>query len=316
MIKVAVIPCFKTKEKAADVALKSLNYVDKVICVDDNCPYKTYEFISKRIKDDNLIIIKNKANLGVGGAFKVGLEKALDLGAEYIIKIDSDGQMNPELIPLFIRPLEENKALFVKGNRFRNSKVMNKMPKIRLYGNIFLSFLTKLSTGYWELFDPTNGFIAFKKELIKQIPIHKLDNRFFFETDLLFRVGLTETFIIEIPIEAIYEDEKSNLNSIREIPNFSVKHINLIFKRILYSYFLFDFNPGSFFLLISLFFGFVSVSIASCYFIYSNINKIATPTGIQTLFLALFFISLQFFINFIHYDISQKPLIRMIKKIG
>ena len=296
--------------------METLNYVDKVICVDDNCPYKTSKYISKRIKNDKLIIINNKVNLGVGGAFKVGLEKALDLGADYIVKIDSDGQMKPELIPLFIRPLEENKALFVKGNRFRSSQVMNKMPKIRLYGNIFLSFLTKISTGYWELFDPTNGFIAFKKELIKQIPVHKLDNKFFFETDLLFRVGLIETFIIEVPIEPLYDDEKSNLNSIREIPNFSLKHINLIFKRILYSYFLFDFNPGSFFLLISLFFGFFSLSIASCYFIYSNINKIATPTGIQTLFLALFFISLQFFINFIHYDISQKPLIRMIKKIG
>ena len=316
MLTIAVMPCYKTKEKAAEVALKTLNFVDKVICVDDNCPYQTSILIKKLIKNKNLIVIKNKKNLGVGGAFKVGLEVAIDLGADYIVKIDSDGQMNPELIPLFIEPLKEKKALFVKGNRFRNPQVIKNMPKVRLYGNIFLSFLTKISTGYWELFDPTNGFVAFKKELIRQIPLHKLDNRFFFETDLLFRVGLTETYIVEIPIEAVYEDEKSNLNSFGEIPNFSLKHINLIFKRILYSYFLYDFNPGSFFLLISLISGFSSISIASYYFIYSSINKITTPMGIQTLFLAIFLISLQFFINFIHYDISQKPLIRMIKNIN
>ena len=316
MLTIAVIPCYKSKEKAAEVALLTLNYVDKVICVDDNCPYKTYNFLVKKIKNDNLIIIRNNRNLGVGGAFKEGLKAALDMGADNIIKIDSDGQMKPELIPLFIKPLIEKKSLFVKGNRFRNSDVINKMPKVRLYGNIFLSFLTKISTGYWELFDPTNGFIAFKKELINQVPLHKLDNRFFFETDLLFRIGLLETFIIEIPIQAVYENEKSNLNSIREIPNFFLKHLNLIFKRILYSYFLFDFNPGSLFLVISIFFNIGSLSLASYYSIYSNINKIATPAGIQTLFLALFFIGLQFFINFIHFDISQKPLIRMIKNIS
>ena len=83
MITIAIIPCYKTKDKAAEIALKSLNYVDKVVCVDDNCPYKTFEFLSKKIKNDNLIIIKNKINLGVGGAFKVGLEKALDLGANF-----------------------------------------------------------------------------------------------------------------------------------------------------------------------------------------------------------------------------------------
>ena len=256
MTTIAVIPCYKTKEKAAEIAIKTLDFVDKVICVDDNCPYKTSNLISKRVKNENLIIIKNKKNLGVGGAFIVGLEVALDMGADYIVKIDSDGQMKPEIIPLLIKPLKENKTSFVKGNRFRNSQVINKMPKLRLYGNIFLSFLSKVSTGYWELFDPTNGFIAFKKELINQIPIHKLDKRFFFETDLLFRVGLADTFIVEIPMEAVYEEEKSNLNSIREIPNFYFKHIRLIFKRILYSYFIFDFNPGSLFFLISIIFGF------------------------------------------------------------
>ena len=313
MTTIAIIPCYKSKGKAEKVVLKTLNYVDKVICVDDNCPFKTGEQIGKKIKNENLIIIKNKINMGVGGAFKVGLVAALDIGADFIVKIDSDGQMNPELIPLFLNPLKKNLASFVKGNRFMNSNVIHKMPQVRLIGNLLLGILTKLSTGYWELFDPTNGFIAFKTELVKNFPLHKLDNRFFFETDLLFRMGLMDIFILEIPMEALYADEISNLNAIKEIPNFLLKHCILFPKRILYSYFLLDFNPGTLFLLISSLFGFLSFSIGIYNFIYSKINLIPTPTGIQTLFLALFIISLQFLINFIIYDVSQKPIFRMIK---
>lgn len=313
MTSVAIIPCYKTKGKAAKVVLDTLKYVDKVICVDDNCPFSTGEFVRKKVKNDNLIILKNKNNMGVGGAFKVGLAEAIKIGADYVIKVDSDGQMNPDLIPSFLKPLNQNLASFVKGNRFKNSNVLYKMPQLRLIGNLFLGILTKFSTGYWELFDPTNGFIAFKTELVKNFPLHKLDNRFFFETDLLFRMALMDTFILEVPMEAFYDDERSNLNAIKEIPNFLIKHLFLIFKRIIYSYFLLDFNPGTLFILVSLFFGTLSFSLASYNFIYSKINFLATPTGIQTLFLALFIISLQFLMNFIHYDVSQKPLMRMIK---
>ena len=313
MTSIAIIPCYKSKGKAEKVVLETLKYVDKVVCIDDDCPFNTGEHIRKKIKDENLLIIKNEINMGVGGAFKVGLAAALDMGADYVIKIDSDGQMNPALIPLFMTPLKKNIASFVKGNRFKTSNVLYNMPKLRLIGNLVLGILTKFSTGYWELFDPTNGFIAFKTELLNKFPLHKLDNRFFFETDLLFRMSLIDTFILEIPMEAIYGDEISNLNAIKEIPNFLLKHSLLIPKRIFYNYFLLDFNPGSLFLLISSFFGVLSFSLASYYFIYSKMNALATPTGIQTLFLTLFIISLQFFMNFIHYDISQKPVMRMIK---
>lgn len=313
MKSVAIIPCYKSKGKAEKVVLDTLKYVDKVICVDDNCPIKTGASIRKKVKEENLIIIKNKINMGVGGAFKVGLAAALEMGADIVIKIDSDGQMNPELIPLFLNPLKKNLSSFVKGNRFMSSNVLYKMPRVRLIGNLLLGILTKLSTGYWELFDPTNGFIAFKTELIDKIPLHKLDNRFFFETDLLFRMGIMDTFILEIPMEALYSDEISNLNALKEIPNFLLKHLILFPKRILYSYFLLDFNPGTLFLLISSLFGFLSFSLAGYNFINSQINTIPTPTGIQTLFLALFIISLQFLMNFIIYDVSQKPIFRMIK---
>lgn len=311
----AVIPCYKSESIAPKVVFECLKYVDKVICVDDNCPNQTGKYIEKSIKDDRVVVIFHKYNRGVGGATKTGINYALKNNAEIIIKIDSDGQMPPSLIPELIKPLLENRAEFTKGNRFRNPDVIIKMPLIRLVGNIGLSFLTKLSTGYWELFDPTNGFIAMTKKTIDRIPFSKVDNRYFFETDLLFRLSLTDTLVSEISMPSHYSIEKSSLLPFLELFNFSFKHFFIFLKRIFYQYFLLDFNPGSISILISLTLGTASLILGISRIIIGSINGMETPSGIQTLFLTFILISSQFFINFIYYDASQRILFRKLKKI-
>ena len=91
------------------------------------------------------------------------------------------------------------------------------MPIVRIIGNIGLGFITKLSTGYWELFDPTNGFIAIRSEVLNEISLEKIDNGYFFETDLLFRCSLSNILISEIPMDAVYASEKSSLESLIRI---------------------------------------------------------------------------------------------------
>jgi len=315
MLSVGVIPCYRNPEKAIDVVKECFKYLDLIICVDDCCPLNTGKEIKKYIDNENLYILYHKSNMGVGGAMKTGINFALDLGAEIIVKIDSDGQMPAELIPDLIRPLQLGRAEFTKGNRFRSASVIFKMPTIRLVGNFFLSFLTKMSTGYWELFDPTNGFIAFKSSTIKLFNLNKVDNRFFFETDILFRCSLNDILICEIPMHANYNDEESSLYPLSEIPNFLFRHILIFLKRIIYHYFLYSFNPGSFSLILSLLFGFFSFLLGGFYFSKGLLTQIETPTGIQALFLALVFISTQLFLNFIYYDVSQKPLFRKLRTI-
>lgn len=313
MLVVAVIPCYKTFTQAPLVVKESLKYVDKVICVDDFCPNGTCDEIRKKIDDKNLLIIKNKTNLGVGGAVKAGIRSALDIDANIIVKIDSDGQMSPELIPELIKPIYEGKAQITKGNRFRDTNIILKMPKVRFIGNIFLSFLTKLSTGYWELFDPTNGFIAIRGDIIKSINLEKLDNRYFFETDLLFRSSLNDFLVKEIPMEAKYEGENSELKPLVEISNFFFKHLKRFSKRILYQYFLIDFNPGSISLIISILFFILGFFIGGLNYINNFSKGIETPLGIQVLFMLLIIISVQFLMNFLYYDVTQRPLFRKLK---
>ena len=315
-MKVAgVIPCYKTADKVVKVIKESSKFCDILICVDDCCPLSTGKKIENLFVNQNVFVIFHDKNQGVGGATKTGIRYALDLGANIIVKIDSDGQMSPDLIPSLVNPIKVGKADFTKGNRFKDPNVIFKMPTIRLLGNFILSFLTKLSTGYWELFDPTNGFIAIKSSTVKLFNLNKIDNRYFFETDILFRCSINDIVIKEIPMEAIYGDETSNLYPIVEIPNFLIRHCLIFYKRILYHYFIYDFNPGTISLLISILFGLGSISLGGFYFFRGIFNQIQTPSGIQTLFLAMVFISTQFFTNFIYYDVTQRPLFRKLKSI-
>ncbi len=310
-----IIPCYKSPEKAPAIAKECLKYSDLVICVDDCCPLQSGKKIEEFVKSEKLIVIRHKFNKGVGGAMKTGIKFALDKEVDIVVKIDSDGQMPPNLIPRLIEPIIDGNAEVTKGNRFRDPGVLIKMPKIRLIGNIGLGFLTKLSTGYWELFDPTNGFIAIKKNIFFNLPINKLDNRYFFETDFLFRCSLNEIVIHEMPMKTVYADEVSNLYPLKELPIFLLKHLKIFMKRIFYHYFILDFNPGSISLIISILFGVFALFLASSNYISTTIYGGQTPVGIQTLFLVLSIIATQFFINFIYYDASQRPLFRKLRTI-
>ena len=310
---IAVMPCYKNMEIAPSVAKDVLKFVDKLVCVDDFCPESTGKEIFNTINSEKIDVIFHNQNKGLGGAMKSGFMHALKFDPEIIIKIDSDGQMNPFLIPRLIEPLLKGKAELSKGNRFTNPNFIKKMPYLRLIGNIGLGFITKLSTGYWELFDPTNGFIAIRSDVLKEISLEKIDDGFFFETDLLFRCALSNILISEISMEAVYAQEKSNLNPLKEFFRFSFKHLNIFFKRLAYQYFLLDFNPGSLSLFLGFLLGIVSLIIGTRSITHYDRLNLETPIGIQILFLATTLICNQLIISFFYYDASQKPLLRRLK---
>ena len=312
---IAVMPCYKSSKIAPLLAKDVIKYVDKLICVDDACPDLTGEKIKFSLDSEKIDFIFHDSNKGIGGAMKTGFNYALKFDPKIIIKIDSDGQMDPFLIPKLIEPIINGSSELTKGNRFTNPISIKKMPLIRIIGNIGLGFMTKLSTGYWELFDPTNGFIALRAEVLKEISIEKVDDGYFFETDLLFRCSLSNVLISEIAMEAVYANENSSLNPFKELFRFFYKHINIFFKRLAYQYFLMDFNPGSLSLCLGFLFGILSLFIGIRSFTYYNALNLETPLGIQILFLALSLICNQLIISFIYYDVSQKPLFRRFKNL-
>ena len=244
--KIAVIiPCYRVKAHILDVLSRVGSEVDRIWVVDDACPEGTGEHVRAQCSDPRVTVLVNPVNRGVGGAVMAGYRAAIDDGASILVKVDGDGQMDPALIPKFIAPLLAGQADYAKGNRFWDLGQIGQMPALRLAGNAVLSFMAKLSTGYWNVFDTTNGYTALHAKVARHIPMGKVSERYFFETDLLFRLNIVRAVVVDIPMDASYGDEKSNLRISRILFEFLGKHIRNGAKRILYNYFLRDMTVAS-----------------------------------------------------------------------
>jgi glycosyltransferase involved in cell wall biosynthesis len=182
----AVIPCYRAEREIQSVLQTIPVYIKHIIVVDDASPDSTTELVSAFAKnDDRITLIRHPSNQGVGGAMVTGYRKALELGAQVVVKIDGDGQMDMVHLPALLQPLIEGQADYTKGNRFRDFKSLQQMPFIRRVGNMGLGFLAKAATGYWHMFDPTNGFNAIRSEVLAQLPLDKVDRTYYFETSML-----------------------------------------------------------------------------------------------------------------------------------
>ena len=259
------------------------------------------------MKDKRIRVFFNKTNLGVGGAVMTGYKQALKDGIDIIVKVDGDGQMDPKLIPDFVKPIIEGKCDYTKGNRFFFLENVSKMPTLRLIGNAFLSLLTKISSGYWDLFDPTNGYTAISKKVLIHLPLEKVSKRFFFETDMLFRLNTIRAAVMDIPMNAKYDDEVSNLKVSRILFEFLFKHLRNFIKRVFYNYYLRDMSIASIHLPLG-----VSLTTFGIYYGLNNWSDYAaqgmnTPVG--TIMVSIFSIimGIQFILAFLQYDISTVP---------
>ena len=140
--------------------------------------------------------------------------------------------MDPKNISILTKCLVNEDYDYSKGNRFFNLSDLRECLGIRIFGNAVLSFFCKLSTGYWNIFDPTNGFIAINSKIIRLLPLNKISDSYFFEIDLLFRLSTIRARIFDVPMKSIYKDEKSNLKIRKIIFEFILKLLANFAKRI------------------------------------------------------------------------------------
>ncbi|RRJ85240.1 glycosyltransferase family 2 protein [Aestuariirhabdus litorea] len=306
--KVAVvIPCYKVSQHIMGVLEKIGPQIERIYVIDDNCPEHTGDTVEANCKDGRVRVIRHTTNQGVGGAVMTGYRQAITEGMEVIVKVDGDGQMDPSLIPRFVTPILEGRADYTKGNRFFNPEEVRSMPRIRLVGNAILSFMTKISSGYWNLFDPTNGFTAIHANVAYMLPFNKISRRYFFETDLLFRLNILRAVVVDVPMAAHYGDESSSLKIPNIIGEFLLKHLRNFSKRLLYNYYLrnmslasIEFPLGSILFIFGCVFGVIqwSVSIAT-----------GLPSSAGTVMLSALpvIIGLQLLLSFIGHDIGSVP---------
>jgi dolichol-phosphate mannosyltransferase len=233
MAKLAVvIPCYNVSSSIINVVKSIGPEINKIYVIDDCCPQKSGDLVNINVKDDRVKVLYNSANLGIGGATKKGISEAFkDNKIDICLKIDGDGQMDTDNIIKFVSKFKKN-YLYVKGNRFHPHKKLFKMPLLRIIGNFFLSIITKITTGQYNTFDVTNGFIAIHKEVYKNIKLENIADNFFFETTMIAEMRRIKCEILDVNIETIYKDEKSNLFISKILLDFIYGHIIIFLKRI------------------------------------------------------------------------------------
>lgn len=302
-----VIPSYRVILHVLDVIGRIGPLCQRIYVVDDCCPDGSGTYVEDNCSDPRVCVLRTPCNMGVGGAVMEGYRVAIQEGATIIVKMDGDGQMAPELLREFVAPILAGSADYTKGNRFYDLTNISRMPKVRLLGNAALSFLSKFSGGYWDIFDPTNGYTAIHAATASHLPFDKISNRYFFETDMLFRLNSIRAVVVDVPMDAEYGEEESNLKISQVLGEFLLKHLQNFCKRIFYNYFLRDLSAASIELVFGLVLTFTGTAFGITQWIKSSHNGVATTTGTVMLAALPVLLGFQLLLAFIVSDIQSVP---------
>jgi dolichol-phosphate mannosyltransferase len=303
-----IIPMFNVEKHIQKVILEIPAAVKYIIAVDDQSKDQTVEMI-KNLDDDRIILIQHEQNTGVGGAMVTGFRKAIEIGATIVVKVDGDGQMPMAFMDLLISPIVSGEADFTKGNRFAELDDLTRMPLKRRIGNLGLSFITKAASGYWNIFDPTNGFFAMDSLTLKRLPLKELHPRYFFESSLICALYRTGAVIRDVPIPAQYGDEKSSLSELKSFIEFPPLLFSRMIKRIWLRYFVMDFSIAS----LSLVFG-ILMMLFGCiwggYWWYeSMITNVPSTAGTVIIAALPLILGFELFLQFLTSDVQNIPIL-------
>jgi glycosyltransferase involved in cell wall biosynthesis len=304
----AVIPAYRVEREIVAVLSELPAYLRHIVVVDDASPDKTSALVKALARrDKRIVLIRHEQNQGVGGAMVTGFKKSLELGAQVIVKVDGDGQMDTSHLPALLTPLIEGKADYVKGNRFRGFGSLKQMPFVRRAGNLGLSFLTKAATGYWNCFDPTNGFFAIRAEALEQLPLDKIDHGYYFETSMLSYLYLLDAHVLEVPMPARYRGEISSLSVRRVLFEFPYKLARTFWRRIVLKYFIYDFSMMSVYLLTGIPLLLFGLIFGITKWIHYAELGVAAPTGTVILPTLSVILAIQILLSAIEIDVNAAP---------
>lgn len=315
LLVAVVIPCYKVKKQILGVLAGIGPEVTLIYVVDDCCPEGSGRLVQSECKDNRVRVLYHEINQGVGGATVTGYRKALVEGVDIVVKLDGDGQMDPTLIGKLIAPIIDGSADYTKGNRFFDLEGLTEMPVARLFGNAVLSFFSKISSGYWQIFDPNNGYIAIHSKVLQKLPLQKIEKRYFFESDMLFRLNTLRAVILDVPMAARYGDEVSSLTEAKVIPEFLLKHLKNFLKRLFYSYYLRDFNIASVSLIFGLLFCLWGIIFGSIKWYFSVKTGMPVTSGTVMLAALPTLIGIQLLQAFVSFDFSNVPRAVLHKRI-
>ena len=246
-----VIPCYKVERQIESVIRGIPPEIRSLIVVIDASPDGTRAAVEK-LGDPRVTLLVHEKNQGVGAAMRTGFAEALRQELDIVVKMDGDDQMDPAHLPRLLAPLLEGHADVAKCNRYASLDSLREMPAIRIFGNAGLTFLVKLASGYWNIFDPANGYVALRTSVIERLDLERLPRRYFFESGLLIALGIQRAVVHDVAAPARYGDERSSLSIPRTLIGFPPRLLLGFGRRIFWRYFVHDFSAVSLYILLGL----------------------------------------------------------------
>ena len=263
----AVVTAYNEEGLVGNVIDKIPSFVDHVYAIDDCSTDGTWEEILSRKtthtqphmeaeaegaeameadggqSEPTVIPIQHEENQGVGGAIKTGYKIALQNDIDITAVINGDGQMDPGILSRFVDPIASGTADYVKGNRLYTGGHAEEMSTWRLSGNAILTFLTKITSGYWKMNDPQNGYTAISLNALRRIDISSLYDDYGFLNDLLVHLNVHNLRIADVEMKAKYGQEESGIKYHQFVPKLSFLLLSRFLWRLKHKYIIRDFHP-------------------------------------------------------------------------
>lgn len=303
-----VIPCYNEEKMITQTIKKIPEYIDHIIAVNDASTDNTIGVLKKLKKQySKLIIVDNKVNQGVGGALIAGYDYAIkNTKATAIGIVAGDDQFDSSYLKAMLDDFIDQSADYVKASRFFHREAFKTMPKYRQFGNIFISLLTKFSTGYYSITDITNGCGWLRREIIEKVDFSIVEKRYDYETSMLTALSIANAKVIDHAVPAHYGDEKS---TIKLIPT-AWRNLKAVWKgfwrRIYYKYVLYGFHPVALFLFTGMFFLIISLLLA-IFLLYVKLFAHQSPTAGSVMLVVLpFILGIQLALTALTIDVSNE----------
>ncbi|MBV8199187.1 MAG: glycosyltransferase family 2 protein [Acidobacteria bacterium] len=301
-----VIPAFRVAPHIAKVIQAIPEEVWRIVVVDDASPDDTAQIVDG-LGDPRVHLLRHERNGGVGAAMITGYRFALELGADIVVKMDGDDQMDPQYLLPLVEPLLAGEADYTKGSRFLYTRQLRQMPLLRRAGNLALSFLTKAASGYWDVFDPTNGYTAVHREVLETFDWSNLDRRWFFETSVLLELSLARAVVRDVQIPARYAGERSSLSEASALVRFPGKLLGAFCRRIWLQYFVREFSPVSLFLVAGLALSAFGTAWGVVHWVRSVETGVVATTGTVMIAVVPLILGVQLLLQAVSLDIQGAP---------
>ncbi len=215
-LRVAVVIPAYNEARAITATIETVpSWVDDVVVVDDASGDPTTELAHAAAlrRPDDIEVVRHAENRGVGAAISTGYRRALERGSEIIAVMAGDGQMDPADLPSLLEPIADDRADYVKGNRFLHPEIWSAMPPARIVGNVALSAATRITSGYRHIFDSQCGYTAVHRRVLAEIDLDALFPRYGYPNDLLSRLAIARARVLDVPVRPIYGPHwKSGIN--------------------------------------------------------------------------------------------------------